>query len=533
MSALLSTGRPCTPIGAGPSPRTATTGTSTRAATRAAATCSTSPAASAAARAGSALPSSAAEGLGGEGAAQPGDAGRVGGVRPLGLGHGRPATSSACSRVNAPAYRALPTIAPSTPVRHEAAQGLEVRQARDAPAGDDGPVGARADLAQQVDVGAAERAVLGDVRDDVAGAAVGVQAGERLPEVAALLRPAAGGEGGAAHVQPDGDAVAVRGDRPAGSSPGSSSAAVPRLTRAHPVARAASRLASSRIPPLSSTRTSRVPTTRREQLGVGAAAERGVEVDEVDPLGAGGLPAERGLQRVAVRRSRCRPRPGRGGRRGRRRRRRRAGARGGGSSPREASRREEAPGRRPGGLRGRRARRGRRAGCGGGPASSIPCRDGEPEHPVEERTAPGSAEEQEARPRRRPRPNTTADGRPNGRSGGRKDDDEQRPDQRRRGERRRAATARTAAAASRPRSRRPARRAGRRSRGRAGGRGRSRSSGGARAGRRRPAGARRSGRGRSSGRGERRGRRRGAAAASRSARRRARSLLTPRGPGSP
>ncbi len=37
-----------------------------------------------------------------------------------------------------------------------------------------------------------------------------------------------------------------------------------------------------------------------EQLAVVAGAERGVEVDEVEPLGAGLLPGERGGERVAV-----------------------------------------------------------------------------------------------------------------------------------------------------------------------------------------------------------------------------------------
>ena len=44
----------------------------------------------------------------------------------------------------------------------------------------------------------------------------------------------------------------------------------------------------------------------------------------MDPLGAGVLPGERGLERVAVALSRCRRRPARAGRPGRRRRRRRA-----------------------------------------------------------------------------------------------------------------------------------------------------------------------------------------------------------------
>ncbi len=37
-----------------------------------------------------------------------------------------------------------------------------------------------------------------------------------------------------------------------------------------------------------------------QELAVGPAAEGGVEVDQVDPLGAAFLPAQRGLQRVAV-----------------------------------------------------------------------------------------------------------------------------------------------------------------------------------------------------------------------------------------
>ena len=54
------------------------------------------------------------------------------------------------------------------------------------------------------------------------------------------------------------------------------------------------------MPPDSSTLTSSAPDDLGEQLAVGAAAERGVEVDQVDPLGAGALPGQRGVQRVAV-----------------------------------------------------------------------------------------------------------------------------------------------------------------------------------------------------------------------------------------
>ena len=71
------------------------------------------------------------------------------------------------------------------------------------------------------------------------------------------------------------------------------------LTRRQPVAIAAASDSSSRMPPLISTWMSRVPTILGLQLAVVAAAERGVEVDQVQPLGAGLLPAQRRLDRVA------------------------------------------------------------------------------------------------------------------------------------------------------------------------------------------------------------------------------------------
>ena len=81
---------------------------------------------------------------------------------------------------------------------------------------------------------------------------------------------------------------------------GSSSAAVPMFTRAHPVASAAASDASSRMPPDSSTAMSSRPTTVGQQIRVRAAAERGVQVDQVHPLRPGRLPGQRGLHRVAV-----------------------------------------------------------------------------------------------------------------------------------------------------------------------------------------------------------------------------------------
>ena len=53
------------------------------------------------------------------------------------------------------------------------------------------------------------------------------------------------------------------------------------------------------MPPLISTLMSRRPDDPGEQLGVRAAAERRVEVDEVQPLGALLLPGQGRLERVA------------------------------------------------------------------------------------------------------------------------------------------------------------------------------------------------------------------------------------------
>ena len=54
------------------------------------------------------------------------------------------------------------------------------------------------------------------------------------------------------------------------------------------------------MPPESSTSTSSVADDPGQQLAVGAAAEGGVEVDQVHPLRAVALPGQRGLERVAV-----------------------------------------------------------------------------------------------------------------------------------------------------------------------------------------------------------------------------------------
>ena len=82
---------------------------------------------------------------------------------------------------------------------------------------------------------------------------------------------------------------------------GVSRAAVPRLTRVQPVARAAASEASSRMPPDSSTLMSiALGGPAGTSFTVVAGAERRVQVDQVQPLGARPLPGQRGLQRGAV-----------------------------------------------------------------------------------------------------------------------------------------------------------------------------------------------------------------------------------------
>ena len=84
-----------------------------------------------------------------------------------------------------------------------------------------------------------QRAVLADVRDDVAGAAVAVQPLQGLAtgRRRRVVQPRAASRCAPRDVEPDGDPLAVLRDRLAHHS-GSSSAAVPRLTRAQPVASA-------------------------------------------------------------------------------------------------------------------------------------------------------------------------------------------------------------------------------------------------------------------------------------------------------
>ena len=207
--------------------------------------------------------------------------------------------SSASSRVNALAYSALPTIAPSTPSGTRAAMARRSSREETPPEATTGRSVAAQTFAQQLQVGALERAVLGDVGDDVAGAALGVQAGQRLVQVAAVAGPAAAAQRRAAYVQADRDLVAVLGDdlgdplgglQRGGAEVDPAAAGGQRGGQRGVVADAAGQLDLD----------VHGAGDLGDQLPVVAGAEGGVQVDQVQPLGARALPGQGGLQRVAV-----------------------------------------------------------------------------------------------------------------------------------------------------------------------------------------------------------------------------------------
>ena len=192
----------------------------------------------------------------------------------------------------------MPTIAPSTPSGDQRHQRLEVGELGDPAGGHDRPVGLGAHVAEQVEVRALEHAVLVDVGDDVASTPLGVEAGEDVVQVAAVAGPAAGCQRPPAYVEPDGDAVAVRGDglgAPLRLLEGGRADVHPATPGAH---RRVERLVVA-----DATAHLHVDVEGADDLGeqvaVVAAAEGGVEVDQVDPLRTGLLPAQRRLDRVA------------------------------------------------------------------------------------------------------------------------------------------------------------------------------------------------------------------------------------------
>ena len=153
--------------------------------------------------------------------------------------------------------------------------------------------------------GPGQRAVLGDVGDDEPRTSLSVKAFQHLPQIAAVGLPAAAAQPvpavarsiftsrPTATLSPC-SAIALRAPlgvlqrRGAEVDPGAAGGqrGLQRLV----VADAAGQLH----------RDVELADHLGEQFAVGSAAERGVEVDQVDPLGAVALPGHRGVQRGAV-----------------------------------------------------------------------------------------------------------------------------------------------------------------------------------------------------------------------------------------
>ena len=143
--------------------------------------------------------------------------------------------------MNAPAYSALPTIAPSAPSATRAAIAQRSLRPPHPAAGDHRTDGRRAYLAKQVEVRAAERAIAAHVRNDVASTPVGVESGQYVGQLATLP-----GANSARITWCRGRRARPRAFRRAMRSPTAPSRAVPGLrsrclTRAQPVASVAAR----------------------------------------------------------------------------------------------------------------------------------------------------------------------------------------------------------------------------------------------------------------------------------------------------
>jgi hypothetical protein len=177
-------------------------------------------------------------------------------------------------------------------------QRLEVGELGDATGGDDRAVGGGADVAEQLQVGPLEHAVLVHVGHDVPRTTLVVEAGEDLVEITALPGPAPSRQRASSDVEADRDPVSVLGDRlgtPLRVLEGSGADVDPSAARRE---RSFERLVIADAAAHLHVDVERADDLR-EQLPVVPAAECGVEVDEMEPLGPPVLPVHRGFDRVA------------------------------------------------------------------------------------------------------------------------------------------------------------------------------------------------------------------------------------------
>src|SRR5699024_10011879 len=158
-------------------------------------------------------------------------------------------------------------------------------------------LGGLAHVTEQLEVRPGEHPVLGHVRDDVAGTAGGVHAGEGLPEVAALAGPATCGERRAADVEPHGHSLAVLGDgpcRPLGVLEGGG----PEVDPGAPGGQCGAEGLLVADPAAQLHLDVEAPDDVGEEVPVASYAEGRVQVHQVDPLRTGLLPAAGRLERL-------------------------------------------------------------------------------------------------------------------------------------------------------------------------------------------------------------------------------------------
>ena len=194
-------------------------------------------------------------------------------------------------------------IAPSTPLPVSVAMARRSSRLDTPPDAITGASVRSATLDSRSRLGPCQRAVLGDVGDDEPRTSLFVKAFQNRPQISAVGLPATAAQPVLTvddlHVEPDGHLVAVLGDR-AGAPLG-----VLQRRGAEVDPGAAGRERGRQRLVIADTAGQlhgdvELADDLGEQFAVRSPAERGVEVDEVDPLGAVALPGHRGVQRGAV-----------------------------------------------------------------------------------------------------------------------------------------------------------------------------------------------------------------------------------------
>ena len=175
-------------------------------------------------------------------------------------------------------------------VGHQLGQRPDVGQRGDPPTGDDASVGTFANAPQQVEVRTGQHAIGGHVGDHISATAGRVQPLQRGVQLATVAGPAPGSQGVAPDVEPDRDPVTEGADdllTPFGAFQGCG-------TDVDPSAAGRQRTIEAGV--VSDTARefdveARLSRDLGDELGVVAAAEGRIEIDQMQPLSTRALPA--------------------------------------------------------------------------------------------------------------------------------------------------------------------------------------------------------------------------------------------------